>query len=283
MLRFKDIVKKITQSHTAAEIISYAAYWYVRLVAATTRWNIRDIDRFYDSLEQSGSVIFIAWHGRVPMIPYFWDKRKTLKALVSPHRDGQMVVGLLRRFGIGNIDGSSNENAKSAAITLYRELQNGTTIAIIPDGPRGPSMTMSMSPVYYAQKTGKPVIGVTYSIANSKVIEKSWDRMLLPKPFNKGICAVTKPFFIPADASKEQLEAYRRQIEDAMNNLTWQIDKELGMPYIPQGTMPKKKRPGCVVKDKAANVIKEGKCTSSDKANAAPAPHNFKGKLPDDH
>lgn len=238
----KDTLKKITKSHMAAELISLAAYWYIRLIAATTKWEVRHIENFYDNLDKYGSVIFIAWHGRMPMLPYFWDKRKVLKALVSPHRDGQLIVGLLRRFGIGNISGSSNENASGAAVSLLKELQSGTTIAIIPDGPRGPSMTLSHSPVYYAQKTGKPVIGVTYSIAGSKVIEKSWDRMLLPKPFHKGICAVTKPFFVPHDATKEQLEQYRKDIEDELNNLTWQLDKELDMPYIPKGTMPKKKR-----------------------------------------
>lgn len=245
MIRLKDIIKKITKSPVTAWIISFAAYWYVRFIAATTKWEIRHIENFYGNLDKYGSVIFIAWHGRMPMIPYFWDQRKTLKALVSPHRDGKMIIGLLRRFGIGTIHGSSNEHAQSAAVTLLRELRQGTTIAIIPDGPRGPSMTLSMSPVYYAQKTGKPVIGVTYSIANAAIVEKSWDRMLLPKPFQRGICAVTEPFFVPENATKEDLEKYRQKIENALNELTWEIDKELGMPAIPKGTVPKKKRPGC--------------------------------------
>lgn len=242
MAFLKNIGKKIVRSHAAGIVFSFLAYWYVRLIAATTKWDVRNINNFYDNLDKFGSVIFIAWHGRVPVIPYFWDRRSTLKALVSPHRDGQIVVGLLKRFGIGHIDGSSNERAASAAISLLKELQQGTTIAIIPDGPRGPGMTLGLSPLYYAQKTGRPIVGVTYSIANSFVVEKSWDRMLLPKPFNKGICAVTKPFFVPADATKEELEQYRRNIEDEMNTLTWQIDKELKMPYIPKGTLPKKKR-----------------------------------------
>ena len=242
MAVFKHMGKKIIKSRAACAVFSFLAYWYVRLVAATTKWDIRDINNFYDNLNKYGSVIFIAWHGRVPMIPYFWDKRSILKALVSPHRDGQIIVGLLRRFGIGHIDGSSNERSLSAAVTLLKELQNGTTIAIIPDGPRGPSMTMGLSPVYYAQKTGKPIIGVTYSIADSYVVERSWDRMLLPKPFHKGICAVTKPFFFLVNADKEELEHCRRLIEDELNNLTWQIDKELGMPYVPKGTLPKRKR-----------------------------------------
>ena len=237
-----SVLKKITKSKFAVNIISRIAYWYIKFVKYTTKWDLRGVETFYENLEKYGSVIFIAWHGRVPMAPSFWDNRKPLKALVSPHRDGQLVAAMLHRFGIGNIDGSSNENANGAAISIMKELKNGTTIAIIPDGPRGPSMTMSLSPVYYAQKAGIPVLGVTYSIENSIVIEKSWDKMIVPKPFNKGICAVTKPFFIPKDASKTELEKYRLEIENTLNNLTWKIDKELNIPYIPKGTVPKNKR-----------------------------------------
>ncbi len=237
-----SVLKKITKSKFAVNIISRIAYWYIKFVKYTTKWDLRGVETFYENLEKYGSVIFIAWHGRVPMAPSFWDNRKPLKALVSPHRDGQLVAAMLHRFGIGNIDGSSNENANGAAISIMKELKNGTTIAIIPDGPRGPSMTMSLSPVYYAQKAGIPVLGVTYSIENSIIIEKSWDKMIVPKPFNKGICAVTKPFFIPKDASKTELEKYRLEIENTLNNLTWKIDKELNIPYIPKGTVPKNKR-----------------------------------------
>ena len=237
-----SILKKITKSKFAINVISYVAYWYIRLIKASTRWDLRGVETFYDNLEKYGSVIFVAWHGRAPMIPPFWDKRKKLKALVSPHRDGQLIAAILKKFGIGSIDGSTNENAKGAAVSIMKELKNGTTIAIIPDGPRGPSMTMSLSPVYYAQKAAIPVIGVTYSIKNSVIVEQSWDKMLVPKPFSKGICAVTEPFLIDKNASKEELETYRLKIENALNNLTWQIDKELDMPYIPKGTIPKNKR-----------------------------------------
>ena len=237
-----SILKKITKSKFTLSVISKIAYWYIKFVKMTTKWDLRGVQSFYDNLEKYGSVIFIAWHGRAPMIPPFWDRRKKLKALVSPHRDGQLIAAMLRGFGIDTIDGSSNENAKGAAVAIMKELKNGTTIAIIPDGPRGPSMTMSLSPVYYAQKASIPVIGVTYSIKNSAIVEKSWDKMLIPRPFSKGICAVTEPFLIPTDASKQQLEEYRIKIEDSLNNLTWQIDKELEMPYISKGTLPKSKR-----------------------------------------
>ena len=234
------LLKKISKSKCATHIASFLCYWYVRFVALTTRWERRNVDIFYDNLDKHKAVIFIAWHGRIVFAPYFWNKSSKLSALVSPHRDGQLIAGLLKRFGIENISGSTNENPRSAAVKLLRELKNDASIAIIPDGPQGPSMTMTMSPIYYAKTTGKPIIGMTYSIANSKILGKSWDRMLLPLPFQKGIVAVTKPFFIPKNTPKEKLEKYRTEIEDEMNTLTWQLDNELSLPKIEQGTLHKK-------------------------------------------
>jgi len=232
--------KKISKTNFVTHIVSFLCYWYVRFVAFTTRWDRRDIDVFYKNLKEHKAVIFVAWHGRIAFAPYFWNKCSKLSALVSPHRDGQLIAGLLKRFGIENISGSTNENPRAAAVKLLRELKNDNSIAIIPDGPRGPSMTMSMSPIYYAKTTGKPIIGMTYSIARSKILGKSWDRMLLPLPFQKGIVAVTKPFFIEKNTPKEKLEEYRLQIENEMNKLTWQLDKELNLPKIEQGTLPRK-------------------------------------------
>ncbi|MBO7605045.1 MAG: lysophospholipid acyltransferase family protein, partial [Elusimicrobiaceae bacterium] len=198
--------KKISKSVYATRIASFFCYWYVRFVALTTRWEKRDINVFYENLAEHKAVIFVAWHGRIAFAPYFWNRCSKLSALVSPHRDGQLIAGLLKRFGIENISGSTNEHQRAAAVKLLRELKNNASIAIIPDGPRGPSMTMSMSPIYYAKTTGKPIIGMTYSIANSKILGKSWDQMMLPFPFQKGIVAVTKPFFIPKNTPKEKLE-----------------------------------------------------------------------------
>ena len=70
-------------------------------------------------------------------------------------------MNILKKFGIGNISGSSNQKSNEAALELMRNLQQGNSIAIIPDGPRGPSMKLSMSPIFYAQKSGKPIIGIT--------------------------------------------------------------------------------------------------------------------------
>ena len=66
--------------------------------------------------------------------------------------------------------------------------------------------------------------------------------MLVPLHFRRGMYSITEPFFIPAEATAEELEKYRLQIETALNELTWKLDREMGIPYIPQGTVAKKSR-----------------------------------------
>ena len=238
----KDWLKNIIKNPKCEAFLGAVAYSYLKFVGKTTRWQVRRVEETYQLLEKYGSLVIIGWHGRALEMPYFWNKCKKLNALVSPHRDGRLIVNILKRFGIGNISGSTNQNSTEAALELMRNLQQGNSIAIIPDGPRGPSMKLGMSPIFYAQKSGKPLIGITYSIAGSKIIQKSWDNMMIPFPFRKGIYAITEPIFVPENATQEELEQYRRQMENMLAELTWELDKEMGIPYVPQGKLPKKSR-----------------------------------------
>ena len=229
---FKKIFQKITKSSAAVEVISSAIYLYARLVGKTTRWQRCGLDNFYKLWNDNQGLILVAWHGRALMLPYFWNKEKELNALVSLHRDGRMIAGLLQRFGLGTIGGSSNENASGAALELMRSLKHDTSICIIPDGPRGPRMQMNKSPFFYSQKTGKPLIGISYSVAPAKLMNKAWDKMMIPLPFGRGIVKVSEPMFIPADASPEQLEDYRRRFEKQLVDISIECDKKLGLEPV---------------------------------------------------
>ena len=244
----KRPLKKIGQTKAAMYIVSGIVYLYAKLVGLTTSWQTKGVDKFYHLIKENNGVILVIWHGRALMLPYFYDRSSELQALVSPHRDGRIIAGLLQRFGIGTIGGSSNENASGGALGLMHTIKREASIAIIPDGPRGPRMHMNKSPIYFAQKTGKPIVCGAYSIKNSKIIEKSWDKMMIPFPFSEGVCLISDPLFIPADASEEELEKYRIQLEDILNQTTFECDNLTGRrPILPDdGSEPHKiKRKKC--------------------------------------
>ncbi len=251
-------LKNILKSPAAEKFIGSLAYYYLKFVGLTTRWqSVTGVKETYEAIKNNGSIIVIGWHGRTLMMPYFWNKTSKLNALVSPHRDGRMIMYILEKFGIGHVSGSSDKHAKEAALQLMQNLKDGNSIAIIPDGPRGPSMELTMSPIFYAQKSGKPILGITYSIAGSIVVTKSWDNMLIPLPFHKGMYAITEPIFIPQDATPEQLEEYRKKVENTLNELTWELDRKMGLPYIEKGKVPKKSRKQIALEEKEKQKKRE--------------------------
>lgn len=223
--------------------IGWLAGSYARLVGKTSRFDVRGIDEFERMIAENDGGIFVAWHGRALMLPYFWRNPRLMKALVSPHNDGRIIAKLLNMFHILTIDGSSDRQALSAALEISKELSAGTVVALIPDGPRGPSMRLNKSVIYFAKTTGKPVMGFTYSARGAAVMRKSWDDMLLPRLFGEGVVRGTKPLFVPQDASEEECERLRLAFETELNELTFAADKECGInpPILPKERKSKKR------------------------------------------
>ena len=238
----KKITRKLLKSSTCSELMSFLLYLYTKFVYYTTLWNKRELSRLYHVWQENDSIILISWHGRATMAPCFWDQKRPMNALVSLHNDGKLMARLLEHFGLGIIGGSSNSNAKSAAVSLMKALKNRQSICIIPDGPIGPAMHMNMSPLYFAQKSGKPIIGITYSCKHAKIFTNSWDEMMLPFPFNHGIVKTTRPFFIPKDADDNTLETLRQEIEQEMVSISMAADTSLNRVPVCQGTRIKTKK-----------------------------------------
>ncbi len=238
----KKTLKKILRSSIATKIISEIIFYYALLIGKTTKWQTKGLEKFYSDLPKNKSVILIGWHGRAMLYPYFWNKKFPLNALVSLHQDGRLIAGFLERCGIKTIGGSSNENAVGAAKQLLNTLKKNESIVVIPDGPKGPNMKLNKSPLYFAQKSGQPIYAIACSVKGSKIIHKSWDKMMLPIPFSEGICELIGPYFVPEDASEQMLETIRLKIETELNNICFAADKAMGIEKITPGSTPKKKR-----------------------------------------
>lgn len=230
----KNFWKKLYQTQAACNVISSLAFLYTKFVYKTTKWNVIGRENLINLWEKNQSFILVGWHGRALMYSAFRDYRFPLNALVSLHKDGRLIAGILQKYGLGTIGGSSNKNAAKAACALMNSLKKNVSICIIPDGPRGPRMIMTESPIYYAQKTGAPIIGITYSVKKCKFAKKSWDKMMIPYPFNEGVCRFTKPVYVPQDLSEKEFEQYRLDIENLLNNESFLADKEMGLdPILP--------------------------------------------------
>ena len=66
--------------------------------------------------------------------------------------------------------------------------------------------------------------------------------MLLPKPFAKGYVATTKPIFVNKDATEEEMETLRLQLEEELNALTFKLDAICQVEPITIGYIKQKKK-----------------------------------------
>lgn len=245
MSGLKKSIKKISKSKYAYSIIGIVASLYARFIYLTSKIEVKNQDKVLKYLEANKPVIVTAWHSRLYLLHLAWyTKKHKLKALVSSHSDGRIISETLKRFGIGIISGSTNKNAKASALNIFKSLtKENSSVTIIPDGPRGPMAKAVISPIYFAKKTGTPICPLTYSSKKNKILEKSWDKFMVPKPFSKITLIYGDPIIIPKDTDEKEMEKYRLKLENNLNQITRQADIDVGItPIEPHINFIKKKR-----------------------------------------
>jgi lysophospholipid acyltransferase (LPLAT)-like uncharacterized protein len=144
--------------------------------------------------------------------------RRPIMVMSSRHRDGELMVSTYRRFGVDAARGSSSKGATGALREFIRAAQRGSNLVFTPDGPKGPPRVAKSGVVLAAQATGNAIIPVVF-IARRKRSLRSWDSFQVPLPFSRGLFLYGDPIAVPRRLSDEEVEQYRRQVEDALNGL----------------------------------------------------------------
>jgi lysophospholipid acyltransferase (LPLAT)-like uncharacterized protein len=98
---------------------------------------------------------------------------------------------------------------------------------VVPDGPQGPREKVQPGVLFLAQKTGYPIIPVTYS-AKRRQVFNSWDRFILPCPTTPCILIYGRPIHIPAESDLEQLSSFGFALELELNRITIEADARFG-------------------------------------------------------
>lgn len=195
------------------------------LLARSVRWRFGG-DYQPESLSRVEPAIIMFWHGRLLMMPklYFTCRGRRKRPpfmLISQHGDGRIIALATRLLGIRSVAGSSSRGGMRALLELVRVSRAGHDVGFTPDGPRGPRYEIKPGVVTAAQKTGLPIMPITYSTERSWQL-RSWDGMIIPKPFSKGVYLVGSPIKVTPEEDPEQA---RLRIQSALHELTEKADR----------------------------------------------------------
>ena len=170
--------------------------------------------------------IICGWHGRSFVAAVKW-RRKGYWVMISHSRDGEIQNRVFQHLGFQVIRGSTGRGGVRAAVEAIKVLRTGATMAMTPDGPRGPSGVLQEGVLLMAQKSGAALVPVGIS-ARPCFRAKSWDRYLVPAPFAKAVMIFGEPMYVRAEADAEEVESVRRAFESEIHRLEALADARFG-------------------------------------------------------
>jgi lysophospholipid acyltransferase (LPLAT)-like uncharacterized protein len=210
---------------------------YIRFVRLTGRWRILGAEPAVARFESGKPLIVALWHGRLLMAPFGWRYSNRSYVLISAHSDGRLIARTLARLGMRAVTGSTRRGGTEALRRMQKILSDGGVVGITPDGPRGPRMRISPGIVQLARLTGAPIYPMTYAASPCRIFD-SWDRLVLPLPFCRGLYLWGDPIEISRDADREEMESVRQALEDSLNTLTRRADTEVGQEPVDPAPAP---------------------------------------------
>ncbi|MDH3973940.1 MAG: amino acid adenylation domain-containing protein [Deltaproteobacteria bacterium] len=172
---------------------------------------------------------FAHWHGEGLMLLYPW-RNKNLNLLASKSPDGQLAAAVVKKFGYEFVHGSSSSDGLTGLLQLAQSAKEGKSTALAVDGSRGPIHRVKPGVVELARQTQVPIQTVVCICNRGWVLEKSWDKMRIPKPFSKVFIKYGPAIPPPPPDKHLHSDSFKKtvqEVEDALKQTKGEIKDSL--------------------------------------------------------
>ena len=223
------MIKYFSSFRLIQTLLSLIGSIYVLTVYKTSKVNLKNRKKIENLLERKESFIYSFWHDQLLMCPLTWQSNSSIKVLISKHRDGDIIAQLISNLGFEAIRGSTHKTNKIknkggllSARNMIKSLKNGISIGISPDGPKGPRHKVSEGILSISRLSKSVILPVGIGFKKKWVLN-TWDKFIIPKPFNEITVIWGDP--IPAITNEKNNHQFKTKLESKMNNLTAQANK----------------------------------------------------------
>jgi lysophospholipid acyltransferase (LPLAT)-like uncharacterized protein len=157
------------------------------------------------------------WHGTM-LLPWYLHGSKNFAALTSKSRDGDLLAKILKKWKYKVIRGSSSTGGDVALGIMVDYAKNKYSVAITPDGPRGPRHNFKAGAVVTAKKTGIPLILAGVGFKRKKFLS-NWDKFEIPYFFTTAKIVYSDPFYVNRKLTFEETSAVISSCNAELNKL----------------------------------------------------------------
>ena len=210
-------------------LISFFGQWLFQLLFKLNKIEVKGEENLINLINSGRPIMVCVWHGRL-VFPSWYLRLKTtnVHAIASRHTDAEIMARVLRRWGYGLIRGSTRKGGKAVVQKMADVFKNAGIIAVTNDGPKGPPRIAKAGSTGLALKYNVQIVTITGSATKFWQM-KSWDRLMLPKPFGTINLIVSPPLDISekpdtTDEEVKLLSDFMNQYQDEADRLTGKID-----------------------------------------------------------
>jgi hypothetical protein len=203
------------------DLIEHVGPAFLKTWMTTLRWRIVHSERAVKARRDFGTVIYAFWHSRI-MIAGYVGRNRGIRILISQHRDGEIVARSVKGLGYNPVRGSTTRGGVQALKELVDSSEH-VSLAITPDGPRGPREKAHVGAIVLAEFTGCPI--VCGGCASRPAIHApSWDRFEIPAPFARATVVYGDPIIVPRGLDDAGREGYRARLQQVLDDLSREAD-----------------------------------------------------------
>jgi lysophospholipid acyltransferase (LPLAT)-like uncharacterized protein len=223
------VLKRLLRHPASQALLAYLLGLYLWFALRTTRWRVEGAEHLA-AHAQGPPFVTAFWHERLPLMtagclharrmPEWRARGSRFYVLVSRHRDGRFIGIVLRRFDVDVVLGSSSRGGAASLRELLGLLAQGHHVVITPDGPRGPARQAAAGVAHIAALSGSPVLPCAAQTSRRWVL-KTWDRMVVPKPFGRGVLVLGEPIRVTRGDWRRVLPV----IAEALDTATERADR----------------------------------------------------------
>lgn len=219
------MLKRLSQSAGVRRVIGESLAGYLTFVARTSRPLVVDPPDAYDRVRHMVPFVVAMWHGQHFMVPFGRPADIEVRVMISRSGDGEINAVAAERLGMGLIRASGGRTGAQVRkrggvrgfLEMVRTLEQGISVAMTADVPKGPARVAGEGIVAIAEASGRPVVPVAF--ATSRRIElDTWDRMALHLPFGRSAFVIGDPVAPPA--GPHEREAARRHVAAGLDAVT---------------------------------------------------------------
>jgi hypothetical protein len=208
---------------TRLRLVGKLARAMIEAIVFCNRVTVSGREAVDDLKKEDLPLVYIFWHRHILFVIHQF-RDIGARPLISLSSDGDLVAAVAEEFGMNPIRGSSSRGGARAFLHMARCVrQEKAQVLITADGPKGPAGKVKEGAVQLAAKTGACIIPISWSATRVKVLQKSWDRFMVPLPFGRICFAYGQPLRVGPDLTPEGLQQALDMLADNLDRLQIEV------------------------------------------------------------